>query len=87
MTSYLPQAVSQASGAATPATGRSVPIGATLDGKHHWRRWIDTALDPPHDICEWNAEPSVSGTTYRAGARSVVVLIAGNGHKPSGVDA
>ena len=24
-----------------------------------WRRWIDTALDPPHEICEWNAEPVV----------------------------
>jgi len=45
----------------------------------HWRRWIDTTLDPPHDICEWNAEEQVPGTTYRAGARSVVVLIAANG--------
>ena len=52
------------------------------DAKHHWRRWIDTALDPPHEICEWNAEPPVAGATYRAGARSVVVLIAGSGHKP-----
>ena len=49
------------------------------DGTENWRRWIDTALDPPHEICEWNAEKPVLGATYRAGARSVVVLIAGEG--------
>jgi isoamylase len=42
-----------------------------------WWRWIDTALDPPNDICEWNAEPPVRAATYRAAARSVVVLITG----------
>ena len=31
------------------------------DGKKNWRRWIDTALDPPHEICEWNAEQPVPG--------------------------
>jgi glycogen operon protein len=54
-------------------------LPAWTDGKRHWRRWIDTALDPPHDICEWNAEETVPGATYRAEARSVVVLIAGKG--------
>jgi glycogen operon protein len=49
------------------------------DGTVNWCRWIDTALDPPHEICEWNAEKPVPGTTYRAGARSMVVLIAGEG--------
>ncbi len=48
-------------------------------GTGHWRRWIDTALDPPHEICEWNEEKPVLATTYSAGARSVVVLIAGDG--------
>ena len=48
-------------------------------GTESWRRWIDTSLDPPHEICGWNEEVPVVGTTYRAGARSVVVLIAGNG--------
>ena len=48
-------------------------------GKGNWRRWIDTALDPPHDICDWGEEESVAGTNYRAGPRSVVVLIAGKG--------
>ncbi|MFZ1011063.1 MAG: glycogen debranching enzyme, partial [Candidatus Sulfotelmatobacter sp.] len=51
-------------------------------GRENWRRWIDTALDPPHEICEWNAEQPVLGTTYRAGARSVVVLIAGDSRMP-----
>jgi len=47
------------------------------DGRENWRGWIDTALDPPHDICKWNKAAPVLGGTYRAGARSVVVLIAG----------
>jgi isoamylase len=49
-----------------------------LSGTQKWLRWIDTALDPPDDICGWNAENSVTGTTYHAEARSVVVLIAPN---------
>jgi len=44
-----------------------------------WRRWIDTALDPPHEIVEWRSAPQVPSRTYRAAARSVVVLIAGSG--------
>jgi glycogen operon protein len=51
-------------------------------GSKRWRRWIDTALEPPHEICEWNAEQAVLGTTYQTGARSVVVLIAGDGRMP-----
>ena len=47
------------------------------NGAEHWRRWIDTALEPPHEICEWTKALPVPGGTYRAGARSVVVLIAG----------
>ena len=49
------------------------------NGRESWRRWIDTALDPPNEICEWSAVIPVLGGTYRAGARSVVVLIAGEG--------
>jgi isoamylase len=44
-----------------------------------WRRWIDTALDPPHDIVEWNSSPAVSAQTYRAAPHSVVVLFAAIG--------
>jgi len=49
------------------------------NGTENWWRWIDTALDPPHEICEWNAEKPVLEQTYRVGARSAVVLIAGEG--------
>jgi glycogen operon protein len=42
-----------------------------------WRRWIDTSLDSPDDIVEWQLAPAVPGSPYRAGARSVVVLVAG----------
>jgi glycogen operon protein len=46
-----------------------------------WRRWIDTALDSPHDIGPWQTVPTVPGNTYRVGARSVVMLFtrAGSG--------
>jgi glycogen operon protein len=41
----------------------------------NWRRWIDTALDSPDDIVEWQHAPSLSRNTYRVDARSVVALI------------
>jgi glycogen operon protein len=50
-----------------PRTGKS---GTT------WRRWIDTALDSPEDIVEWETAPVVATQTYRAMARSVVALYA-----------
>jgi glycogen operon protein len=45
-------------------------------GGHAWRRWIDTALDCPHDIVPWETAPAIAGPRYRAEARSVVVLFA-----------
>jgi isoamylase len=39
-----------------------------------WRRWIDTALDSPHDILQWETAESVPGYVYRVQARSVVML-------------
>ena len=42
-----------------------------------WLRWIDTFLDSPHDIVDWEQAPSVPGPAYRAELRSVVVLFAG----------
>jgi glycogen operon protein len=54
-----------------------LPILSDLTDR--WWRWVDTALDPPDDICEWSEEKPVFGGTYRAGPRSLVVLIAGNG--------
>jgi isoamylase len=52
-------------------------LPVVTNGTEKWRRWVDTGLDSPHDICEWNKATPVPGGTYRAGARSVVVLIAG----------
>jgi glycogen operon protein len=42
-----------------------------------WRRSIDTFLDSPDDIVDWERAPAVSGPAYRAEPRSVVVLFAG----------
>jgi isoamylase len=55
------------------------PLGFELppagkSGDCPWRRWIDTSLNSPQDIVEWQAAPAVSGGTYRAGPRSVIVL-------------
>jgi len=45
-----------------------------------WRRWIDTFLDSPHDIVDWDAAPVISGHRYHAEPRSVVVLFHLTGH-------
>lgn len=47
-----------------------------LQGGETWRRWVDTALDSPNDIVPWQTAEPVQGGTYRAGARSVVILYA-----------
>jgi isoamylase len=44
-----------------------------------WRRWIDTLQETPEDIVTWQEAPAISGYTYRAGPRSVVVLWASLG--------
>jgi pullulanase/glycogen debranching enzyme len=45
-------------------------------GGNLWRQRIDTSLDSPNDIVEWQTAPSISSHTYRTGARSVAVLFA-----------
>jgi isoamylase len=50
------------------------PLGAGRDG---WHVWIDTSLEPPAEIVEWRAARPFSGKSYRAGPRSIAVLIAG----------
>src|SRR5215469_10056767 len=42
--------------------------------EHSWRRWIDTALESPHDILEWEKAESLHGYKYRADSRSVIIL-------------
>jgi isoamylase len=44
-------------------------------GENPWHRWIDTALDFPRDILEWEAAEPVAGYVYRAESRSVVILL------------
>jgi glycogen operon protein len=51
------------------------PVGN--GGGNPWRRWIDTALESPNDIVEWQSSPTIAGSGYRAEPRSVVVLFAG----------
>ncbi|MFL5339583.1 MAG: glycogen debranching protein GlgX [Gemmataceae bacterium] len=46
------------------------------DNGESWRRWIDTALEPPNDIVPWREAPAFSASSYRAEARSVVMLFA-----------
>jgi isoamylase len=43
-------------------------------GENPWRRWIDTALDSPHDILEWEKAEPLHGYNYRAESRSAVML-------------
>jgi glycogen operon protein len=45
-------------------------------GGRTWRRWIDTSLDSPQDIVDWQAAMPLGDGPYRAGPRSVVVLYA-----------
>jgi len=45
-----------------------------LSPGNSWRRWIDTSLESPADIVPWNEAPSLSGSSYAVGPRSVIVL-------------
>jgi glycogen operon protein len=57
-----------------------LPTCADAD-RNPWRRWIDTSLESPHDVVDWPSAPAVTGPTYRAEPRSVVVLIASTGDR------
>ena len=41
-----------------------------------WRRWIDTSLASPEDICEGAEAPPVAGRTCLVQPRSIACLIA-----------
>ena len=43
-----------------------------------WRRWINTALESPGDICPWQSAPVVTQATYVVQPRSVVLLVCGS---------
>ncbi|HRI62132.1 MAG TPA: glycogen debranching protein GlgX, partial [Saprospiraceae bacterium] len=40
----------------------------------NWKRWIDTALPSPDDICTWADATDYTGNTYRVQAYSVVIF-------------
>jgi glycogen operon protein len=44
---------------------------------HGWRRWIDTSLPSPDDICLRGEAPLIDEHTYLVQEHSVVVLLAG----------
>ena len=39
-----------------------------------WRRWLDTFLEAPHDICPISSAPLVAGSSYLVNPRSIVAL-------------
>jgi isoamylase len=43
--------------------------------KGGWRRWIDTSLPSPDDICPWEAAPILTQPKYLVAARSSVLLV------------
>jgi isoamylase len=46
------------------------------EGSLGWRRWIDTYLESPDDICNWADAPEVSGFKYVVRPHSIVTLVA-----------
>ncbi|MBX7218726.1 MAG: glycogen debranching protein GlgX [Blastocatellia bacterium] len=56
--------------------GFELPTLGGPDEPVPWRRWIDTALDSPEDICEWKEAPVITGSWYLVSKRSTVVLVA-----------
>ncbi|HEX5152550.1 MAG TPA: glycogen debranching protein GlgX [Parafilimonas sp.] len=47
-----------------------------LDNTYAWKRWVDTALDSPDDICNWNDVAVIVNERYLVQPRSVVILVA-----------
>ena len=41
-----------------------------------WKRWIDTSLEPPADICTWDEAAAVEENLLTVQPRCVVVLVA-----------
>jgi glycogen operon protein len=41
-----------------------------------WRRWIDTSLNAPDDVCDKPPAPPVRAMSYTVQARSLAVLFA-----------
>jgi isoamylase len=52
-----------------------------LAAQGSWRRFIDTYLDPPDDICTWTDAQNLQGFTYLAQPRSTILLFANPGSR------
>ena len=50
------------------------PIGNATENR--WKRWIDTSLEAPQDISEWQESQLVDGYRYSVGPRSVAIFFA-----------
>ncbi len=44
------------------------------DESRPWRRWLDTLLEAPDDICVFSNAPLVGGSSYLVNPRSIVAL-------------
>jgi isoamylase len=44
------------------------------DESRPWRRWLDTFLEAPDDICTFSKAPPVAGSSYLVNPRSIVGL-------------
>ena len=44
------------------------------DESRPWRRWLDTFLEAPDDICAFSNAPPVAGSSYLVNPRSIAVL-------------
>jgi isoamylase len=49
------------------------PVPSQCQGP--WRRWVDTCLESPEDICEWRCGLPVTTEHYTVEPRSLVVLV------------
>ncbi len=59
------------------ANAYSEPLSFALPGDVRWRRLVDTALEPPHDVEPEEGAPFVEGEAYTVQPNSAVVLIGG----------
>ncbi|HIJ61031.1 MAG TPA: glycogen debranching enzyme, partial [Nitrospirae bacterium] len=51
-----------------------IPNASDFNGKQ-WLLWIDTSLNPPHDISSWHDAKPFNGKKYKVKARSIVILL------------
>ena len=50
-------------------------IPQTIGGKTViWRRWLDTSLDGPCDICLWSEAGTYTPKTYETKSHSIAIL-------------